>query len=336
MTDTTADLSAAPRDSRIITRFVQANGLTFEVDQCGEGDKLAICLHGFPESSYSWRYQLPMLADLGYTAWAPNLRGYGKSSRPPFVEDYAMQHLLDDVAGLIDAAGKQEVVLIAHDWGAVIAWQFAMAKFRPLTKLIICNVPHPVAMQKAFSLAQLKKSWYVFFFQIPGLAEKLLGRHHAQPIADMFQNTCVDKSMFPQEVVEVYRQNAAQPGALTAMVNYYRALLRFRAKPKKGEKSPIISTPTLMIWGEDDVALTKETTYGTENYVDDFRIRYLPRISHWVQQEAPQVTNEMIKAFVQDQPVPYVQWQMNLVASLLSASDNHTSDEPAIDEPAID
>ncbi|MDC0175060.1 alpha/beta hydrolase [Pseudomonadales bacterium] len=117
MTDTTADLSAAPRDSRIITRFVQANGLTFEVDQCGEGDKLAICLHGFPESSYSWRYQLPMLADLGYTAWAPNLRGYGKSSRPPFVEDYAMQHLLDDVAGLIDAAGKQEVVLIAHDWG---------------------------------------------------------------------------------------------------------------------------------------------------------------------------------------------------------------------------
>ena len=91
-----------------------------------------------------------------------------------------------------------------------------------------------------------------------------------------------------------------------------------------------------MIWGEDDVALTKETTYGTENYVDDFRIRYLPRISHWVQQEAPQVTNDMIKAFVQDQPVPYVQWQMNLVASLLSASDNHTSDEPAIDEPAID
>lgn len=211
MTDTTADRSAAPRDSRITTRFVQANGLTFEVDQCGEGDKLAICLHGFPESSYSWRYQLPMLADQGYTAWAPNLRGYGKSSRPPFVEDYAMQHLLDDVAGLIDAAGKQEVVLMAHDWGAVIAWQFAMAKVRPLTKLIICNVPHPVAMQKAFSFAQLKKSWYVFFFQIPGLAEKLLGRHHAQPIADMFQNTCVDKSMFPQEVVEVYRKNAAQP-----------------------------------------------------------------------------------------------------------------------------
>ena len=286
MTDTMADLSAAPRDSRIITRFVQANGLTFEVDQCGEGDKLAICLHGFPESSYSWRYQLPMLADIGYTAWAPNLRGYGKSSRPPFVEDYAMQHLLDDVAGLIDAAGKQEVVLIAHDWGAVIAWQFAMAKVRPLTKLIICNVPHPVAMQKAFSLAQLKKSWYVFFFQIPGLAEKLLG-----------------------------------------MVNYYRALLRFRTKPKKGEKSPIISTPTLMIWGEDDVALTKETTYGTENYVDDFRIRYLPRISHWVQQEAPEATNEMIKAFLQNQPVPYAQWQMNLVASLIS-----TSDEPAIDE----
>ena len=87
----------------IQTRFVQANGLTFEVDQCGDGDRLALCLHGFPECSFSWRYQLPLLANLGYTAWAPNLRGYGRSSRPARVRDYAMPHLLADVAGLIDA-----------------------------------------------------------------------------------------------------------------------------------------------------------------------------------------------------------------------------------------
>ena len=316
MTDSNVGNSAVPQRAAVTTSFVQANGLTFEVDKCGQGEKLAICLHGFPENSYSWRYQLPLLAELGYEAWAPNLRGYGKSSRPPLVEDYAMDHLLADVAGLIDAAGKSEVVLIAHDWGAVIAWQFAMAKIRPLKKLIICNVPHPAAMQKAFGLEQFKRSWYVFFFQIPGLAEKLLGRRQAQPIADMFQKTCTLKDMFPPQVVEVYRNNAAQPGALTAMINYYRALLRFPPKVKSGKNYPVITTPTLMIWGEEDVALTKETTYGTENYVSDFCIRYLPQISHWVQQEAPTATNAMIKAFLLDQPVPYVQWQMNLVPTL--------------------
>jgi pimeloyl-ACP methyl ester carboxylesterase len=100
------------------------------------------------------------------------------------------------------------------------------------------------------------------------------------------------------------------------MIHYYRALLRFPPKVKSGKNYPVITTPTLMIWGEEDVALTKETTYGTENYVSDFRIRYLPQISHWVQQEAPTATNAMIKAFLLDQPVPYVQWQMNLVPTL--------------------
>ena len=108
----------ALKDPRIRTEFVDANHLRFEVDVCGSGDRLALCLHGFPEHSFSWRYQLPMLADLGYTAWAPNLRGYGHSSRPEGIEAYSLENLLADVAGLIDAAGRREVVLLAHDWGA--------------------------------------------------------------------------------------------------------------------------------------------------------------------------------------------------------------------------
>src|SRR5437016_14244608 len=114
----------------IQTRFVQANGLCFEVDQCGEGDKLALCLHGFPECSFSWRYQLPLLARLGYTAWAPNLRGYGRSSRPPHVRDYALPCLLADIAGLIEAAGKHSTLLIGHDWGGLIGWHFALQALR--------------------------------------------------------------------------------------------------------------------------------------------------------------------------------------------------------------
>ena len=304
------------RDPSIRTTFVEANGLTFEVDQCGDGDKLAICLHGFPEHSFSWRYQLPMLAALGYEAWAPNLRGYGKSSRPPEVEDYKMDNLLADVAALIDASGKKEVVLIAHDWGAVIAWQFAIEKIRPLTHLVICNVPHPGPMIKVLkdSWAQKKKSWYVLFFQLPRFPEWMLGKDHAQPVADAILNSSVDKSRFPPEVLEVYRRNADQPGTLTAMVNYYRALLKFR-KTTAVKDIPKIEVPTLMLWGEDDVALTKESTYGTEEFVTDFRIRYLPRVSHWVQQEAPEACNVMIEAFLTGEEIPTAEWELKLTLS---------------------
>ena len=305
--------NAELKDPAIRTEFVEANGLTFEVDKCGEGDKLAICLHGFPEHAFSWRYQLPMLAEMGYEAWAPNLRGYGKSSRPAKVEDYKLDSLMADVAALIDAAGKSEVVLLAHDWGAVIAWQFAIEKIRPLKQLIICNVPHPGPMTRLIknSWAQKRKSWYVFFFQLPRLPEKMLGRNNAQPIADAIANSAVDKSKFPPEVLEVYRQNADQPGALTAMVNYYRALLKFR-KTTPPEQMAKIEVPTLMLWGEDDVALNKESTYGTDEFVNDLTIRYLPRVSHWVQQEAPDTCNAMIKAFLKREPIPEAEWVLNL------------------------
>lgn len=298
------------RDERITTRFVEANGLTFEVDECGDGDTLAICLHGFPEHSFSWRYQLPMLADLGYKAWAPNLRGYGKSSRPPFIEDYAMDKLIGDVAGLIDASGCEKVVLIAHDWGALIAWQFAIGKVRPLEKLIICNVPHPGPMRRQLrKWAQIRKSWYVFFFQLPWLPERALGRNQAAPIAEAFRGSCELPEQFPDEVVEVYRRNAAQPGALNAMINYYRALLRHRPEDRD---LGVIETPTLLVWGEEDVALTKASTYGTEEFVSNLTIRYLPRISHWVQQEAPAQVNAMMSAFLKGEPVPELKWEMRL------------------------
>ncbi len=302
-------------DPRIRTEFVAANHQRFEVDMCGSGDRLALCLHGFPEHSFSWRHQLPVLADLGYTAWAPNLRGYGHSSRPAGMEAYSLENLLQDVAGLIDAAGFQEdTVLIAHDWGAVIAWFFAMRRIRPLARLIICNVPHPAAMSKAMGPAQLLRSWYVLFFQLPRLPELLLGRDGARPVAEALRRSSCDPNRFPDPVVEVYRRNAAQPGALTAMINYYRALVRGGGARRQRELGyPVIDTPTLMIWGEDDVALTKETTYGTEAYVRDLTIRYLPRVSHWVQQEAPEIVNPMIKAFLMDEPVPEMTWQARLV-----------------------
>jgi pimeloyl-ACP methyl ester carboxylesterase len=296
------------RDPRIETKQLRIGDLEFEVDCCGEGDRLALCLHGFPEHSFSWRYQLPVLADLGYKAWAPNMRGYGNSSKPKGVNSYNLDTLVEDVAAIIEASGCKETALIGHDWGAVVAWHFAINDRLPLSHLIICNVPHPQSMQQAFSWEQLMKSWYIFFFQIPKLPEFLLGRDNAKGVGEMIRNTFVNPEKFPTEIADVFSRNANQPGALTAMINYYRALLRKGNRSnREGESFPIIKTPTLMIWGEEDVALSKETTYGTEKYVENFNIRYLPNVSHWVQQESPEEVNSMISAFIKDESIPFAQ-----------------------------
>ena len=132
--------------SDLQTKFVEANGLRFEVLEEGTGDKLALCLHGFPEHAISWRHQIPVLAGMGYRVWAVNQRGYGRTTRPTQVADYALPHLVDDVTGLINAASAKSVVLIGHDWGAMVAWCFAAEQRRPLERLVIMNDPHPLVL----------------------------------------------------------------------------------------------------------------------------------------------------------------------------------------------
>jgi epoxide hydrolase 4 len=252
--------------SGITVRTVQANGVDFELAEAGSGDRLALMLHGFPELNYSWRFQIPLLVERGWRVWAPNLRGYGATSKPEGVRAYALDHLTQDVAALIDASGAKEVMLVAHDWGAIIAWHFAILKLRPLTKLVIMNVPHPlVGWREIRKWRQFWKSWYIFFFQIP---------------------------RFPDDVLEVYARSALRPGALTAMINYYRALLRYRSVIDTGTGR--VDVPTLMIWGEEDRALNIHCTQGTEQWVSDFTLRRLPGVSHWVQQEAPEEVNRLM------------------------------------------
>ncbi|MFN9358149.1 MAG: alpha/beta fold hydrolase [Alphaproteobacteria bacterium] len=291
-------------DAPVTTAFVNSNVLTFEVVQCGAGDKFALLLHGFPESKYSWRFQMPLLARLGYRVWAPNLRGYGKTSRPAGVKDYHIDRLVEDVAGLIDAAGAKETLLVAHDWGAIIAWHCAIRKVRPLSGLVIMNAPHPACFARTLrTWSQLKKSWYVFFFQLPWLPERMLGARGAEAIGRAFTEMAVDKSRFPAPVVDEYRRNAQEPGAMSAMVNYYRAAMR-AGRNVMNPAPGTVDARTLMIWGEEDTALDKETTVGTEAYVKDLTLRYLPGVSHWVQQEAPEKVNVILEAWLAGTPVP--------------------------------
>ncbi|HAU22270.1 MAG TPA: epoxide hydrolase [Erythrobacter sp.] len=285
-------------NSGITIDWVKANGLQFEVAMAGEGDRLALCLHGFPELHYSWRHQMPLLARMGYRVWAPNMRGYGATSRPEGIRSYALDHLTQDVAALIDASGAKEVTLIAHDWGAVVAWNFAILKLRPLTRLIIMNVPHPMVGRREIKRwEQFRKSWYIFFFQLPWLPEMLLGKGgHGKAIGQIFERTSCNPERFGPEVQTVYSAAAVRPGALNAMVNYYRALLKFRDSVDLGDCR--IEIPTLMVWGEEDVALNIKCTVGTEDWVPNITVRRLPNVSHWVQQDAPERVNSILEEWL--------------------------------------
>jgi pimeloyl-ACP methyl ester carboxylesterase len=283
----------------VSTRRIDANGQNFMVDEAGEGDNVALLLHGFPECRFSWRWQIPVLADLGWRAMAPDLRGYGQSSRPRHRTDYVIDRLVDDVAALFEAAGARRRLLIGHDWGAAIAWAFALERRLPLDGLIIMNVPHPAVLARVMraSWRQPLRSWYIGFFQIPVLPELLMTANGARAIGRAFTGMAVDKSRFPPDVIDIYRENALIPGAMTAMINYYRAntgmLGRWGAAP------PVIETPTLMIWGEADTALSIENTEGYGPLVRDFELHRLAGVSHWVQQEAPERVNAIMRSWIE-------------------------------------
>lgn len=284
----------------ISTRTVEANGFRFAVDEAGEGDHLAMCLHGFPESRFSWRFQLPLLAELGYRVWAPDLRGYGETEpKPRDVDAYNIDRLREDVAALIDASGAKKVTLIGHDWGAGLAWAFAGKPLRPLERLVIMNVPHPTVMAAHLAkgnLRQLARSWYMFFFQIPRLPEAMMTANGARAIRQAFHAMAVDKSNFTDDVLDRYARDAQRPGAITGMINWYRAAFRARGGVTAGAAK--IEIPTLIVWGEEDAALGVELLDGTEEHVSDLTIRRLPGVSHWVQQEAPDKVNAILREWL--------------------------------------
>ncbi len=290
---------------------VRANGIRFHVLEEGEGDRLALCLHGFPELSISWRHQLPLLARLGYRAWAPDLRGYGRTERPPRTRDYAIETLIEDVVGLIEAGGRP-ATLIAHDWGGIIAWYVAMRRPELLERLVIMNVPHPAPLARELrtNLRQLSRLSYTAFFQIPRLPERVIAQDDYRRIDNAFTATAVDPSCFGEEDLRAYREAASQPGALKAMLSYYRAYLRgggLRRQRKLGY--PIIEVPTLLVWGEHDPFLLKETTIGTSAWVRDLTVRYLPDAAHWVQQEDCESVNAILERWLQGAPVPQA-WEL--------------------------
>jgi pimeloyl-ACP methyl ester carboxylesterase len=275
-------------------RFLETNGLRLHYVTQGQGP-LLLFLHGFPEFWYSWRHQLDYFADR-YTCVALDLRGYNESDKPPGVAAYRLDVLVEDVRGAIAALGYDHLTLVGHDWGGAIAWAFAYAYPELLRSLVVMNIPHPARFAEGLRTPQqLARSWYIAAFQLPLLPELALAAGDYWAIGQIFQAMAVDKSAFSAADLRAYKTAAAKPGALTAMVNYYRAL---RLGDRRQQPWGILPVPTLLIWGEDDAALGKELTLGTEAYVSDLRLRYIPHCSHWVQQEQPGQVNGLMDEFL--------------------------------------
>ncbi|MDJ0557438.1 MAG: alpha/beta hydrolase [Microcoleaceae cyanobacterium MO_207.B10] len=280
------------------SNFITVNGINLHYVTEGSGP-LMLMLHGFPEFWYSWRHQIPEFAQ-DHQVVALDLRGYNESDKPEETSAYVMAEFIQDIEETIKELGYEKCILVGHDWGGAIAWYFAYAHPEMVEKLIVMNIPHPAKFREGLGTPeQLLRSWYIFLFQLPLLPELMLKFDDYEGIGAIFKNTAVDKLAFNEADLEAYKDAAAKRGALTSMINYYRNIFAGLFNEKEWE---VLTIPTLMIWGENDSALGKELTYGTEEYVENFQIRYIPNCSHWVQQEKPQLVNQYMREFLSNVP----------------------------------
>jgi pimeloyl-ACP methyl ester carboxylesterase len=279
--------------------YLPGDGIQLHAVVAGPEDgPLALLLHGFPECWYSWRHQIPVLAQAGYRVVVPDQRGYNLSDKPRGAHHYQIDYLTADVLALIRSQGRERAVVIAHDWGGFVAWRLAMDVPEVIEKLVIMNAPHPVALAKALrsDWSQRLKSWYMFFFQIPWLPEALLTLSPMASARLFFRRTAVRRDAFSDDDLAVLASALARPGAMGCMIDWYRASFRFRA----AKKVRPAEAPTLLIWAEDDVALGMPLTHGLEKWVPNLEIHYIPRCGHWVQNEAPEEVNERLMAFLRE------------------------------------
>lgn len=275
--------------------YILVNGIRMHYVTAGEGP-LLLMLHGFPEFWYSWRKQIPALAE-HFTVVAPDQRGYNETDKPDW--GYDTDVLASDMVQLIDRLGFSKAHIVGHDWGGAISWYLGINYAHRVERLAVLNCPHPRLFLHNLrrNPKQLRRSWYMGFFNLPLLPESTFAANDFALLDEVFRGHAINKAAFSDEDLQAYKQALRRPGALTAALNWYRAAAsdpRSIVGPGDGK----VSAPTLLIWGEKDRFLGRELTYGTERYVPDLTIRYIPNSSHWVQHEFPDEVNQHLLDFV--------------------------------------
>lgn len=276
-------------------QFITVNGLRLHVLLAGpEAGKLLIFLHGFPESSYGWRHQIDYFAKRGYRVLVPDQRAYHLSEKPLELSAYSLENLAKDVIALIDHFKRERAVVVGHDWGAVVAWWTANRFPQRLEKMVALNVPHHQVFKRfiARTWKQKRLSWYILLFQIPYLAEKIYFR---LGLKSMVKSSL--PGTFSPEDLEIYRKTWAREGALTGMMNWYRAA--FRCPPQKLQDYRI-QVPTLLLWGKKDAFLMHEMAQPSVDLCEKGRLVFLEEATHWLQHEFPEKVNELIREFIEE------------------------------------
>ena len=285
------------RGVQLTHRYANLGDVRLHYVEAGEGP-LVLLLHGFPQFWYEWRYQIPALVEAGFRVVAPDMRGYNLSDKPPGVRAYRVELLARDVERLILACGERTASVVGHDWGAIVAWIAAMRHPGRVERLAILNVPHPARfLDGLLSPGQLLRSSYMFFFQIPRLPEAVIRAGDFALLRSVFRRDPVRPGAFTAGDIERYVEAMAQPGALTATLNYYRALLR---SPREvGALLERIEAPVLVIWGERDRFLSRRLAEPPPLWVPNLqRVEYLPDASHWVAEDRPREVNTLLLDFL--------------------------------------
>ncbi|MSQ11806.1 MAG: alpha/beta hydrolase [Dehalococcoidia bacterium] len=276
---------------------VVVNGVRLHYVEAGSGP-LVVLLHGFPEFWYSWRRQLPALATAGFRAVAVDMRGYNTSGKPKGVSSYQLSVLVEDVAALVRHFAAQRAHIVGHDWGGVVAWSVAMRHPELVERLVVLNAPHPGAfLREARRPGQLRRSWYVLFFQLPWLPEATFRSGNYRLLRRVLQRQPLRAGAFTEDDINRYVEALAQPGALTAAISYYRATFRQAFQHMRHSATPV-TAPTLLIWGERDPYLGIRLTQGLEHWAPNSRVERIPDASHWVQHDAPERVNELLVGFL--------------------------------------
>jgi pimeloyl-ACP methyl ester carboxylesterase len=276
---------------------IHTNGIRLHVVQAGPKSGVPVLfLHGFPEFWYGWRKQIPALAAAGCRVIVPDQRGYNLSDKPKGIKAYCMDTLTADIMGLIRALDYQKVNIVGHDFGAFVAWMLAIQHPECLHRLGIINMPHPSVMKRFLQrdFEQMRRSLYAFFFQLPWLPEMGMRIGNWRGAA-LGMRRSGKPNAFTDEDIEKYREAWSQPGAATAMLNWYRAAARYFPEIENGMR---VRVPTLLLWGVQDFALSRRMARPSLDYCENGNLVFFTDATHWVQHEEAEEINRQLLSFL--------------------------------------
>ena len=275
---------------------IAANGQRFHALAAGPADgPLLLLLHGFPETSHGWNREIPALAAAGFRVVAPDQRGIGLSSKPAGAAAYRIDVLAADAVAIVEALGRERAQVVGHDWGGVVAWYLAAHHAQVIERVAILDAPHPAVFSEYLRRhpSQWLKSWYMAFFQLPWLPEAMLRAGDFRRLANALVATSRPGAFTPEDLA-TYRAAWAQPGALTGMLDWYRALRLGAQAPQR----PRVEIPVRLMWGDRDTALEPGLAAASIARCDAGEVFHFPDATHWLAREEPERVTALLLGFL--------------------------------------